>query len=463
VEADNKQQTFVNDAFISYSRKDKEFAARLEKALRNYKPPKGLNLARRNLVVFRDEEDFTGGEYHASLQKHLNNSRKMIVICSPHSRKSDFVNDEIRRFAQERGKENIIPVLISGIPNNEAKPEQEEEKAFPEELCKVMEMPLAASYIGFDPKKDKVNKGVFYSAWYKILADLYDISRNEIEERDRKRRRNARIAVAAVVILIFTVISYLAIYAWNKKQVADRERDEKEIARAGEAEQRAEAVKQRDEANMQRDKAIKNEAEAVKQKDRAEKASAAEKAQRILAEKRMRIAQARQLAAQSNSFRESYPERSLLLAVAGIFRTLKADGAVMPAAEESLIESLSVAGGVPMRGHESCVCSVAFSADGRRLASGIEDKTVRIWNLDLDKLCRKACETADRNLTCEEWQRTLWMSPTAPSVPICLIRKTVAKNKNAIAGTRNVASAEITFSLGRIKWPCMSLSPCPTG
>ena len=133
--SDPDSQTFLNDAFISYSRKDREFAARLQEALGKYKPPKGLKLPQRRLVVFRDEEDFTGTEYHASLEKHLKNSRKMIVLCSPNARRSQYVNDEIRLFVKERGRENIIPVLVSGIPNNEAKPEQEEEKAFPEALC----------------------------------------------------------------------------------------------------------------------------------------------------------------------------------------------------------------------------------------------------------------------------------------------------------------------------------------
>jgi hypothetical protein len=43
VEDDKNQQSFVNDAFLSYSRKDREFAARLEKALEAYKPTTGLN------------------------------------------------------------------------------------------------------------------------------------------------------------------------------------------------------------------------------------------------------------------------------------------------------------------------------------------------------------------------------------------------------------------------------------
>lgn len=79
-ELDN--QTFLNDTFISYSRKDREFVARPEKTLRNYRPPKGLNLPQRNLVVFRDKEDFTCVEYHASLEKHLKNSRKPFVLFS---------------------------------------------------------------------------------------------------------------------------------------------------------------------------------------------------------------------------------------------------------------------------------------------------------------------------------------------------------------------------------------------
>jgi len=216
-----EKPTFTNDAFISYSRKDKEFAARLEKVLEDYKPSRELNVPQRRLAVFRDEEDFTGVEYYESIEKHLKNSRKMIVICTPNARKREFVNDEIRRFAETRGADNIIPVLLSGIPNNEAKPGQEEEMAFPEALCKAMEMPLATDYRGFDLKKDKAHKGRFEGNWYTILANLYDLSRAEVEQREKKRQAKARritIGVVSGIIAVLTLALVATLIFWQRAE-----------------------------------------------------------------------------------------------------------------------------------------------------------------------------------------------------------------------------------------------------
>lgn len=51
---------FSHDAFISYSRKDTPFAAALERALKRYRPPKGLAAPQRRLNVFRDQGGLHG-------------------------------------------------------------------------------------------------------------------------------------------------------------------------------------------------------------------------------------------------------------------------------------------------------------------------------------------------------------------------------------------------------------------
>jgi hypothetical protein len=112
----------AHDLFISYSRRDLQFAQALERALENYSPPKGLGVAPHRLRVFRDQSDLTGVEYHQSIARHLRDSRKLIVLCSPRARASTFVNDEIKVFVAERGADNIIPLIIDGLANNEATP-----------------------------------------------------------------------------------------------------------------------------------------------------------------------------------------------------------------------------------------------------------------------------------------------------------------------------------------------------
>jgi hypothetical protein len=195
----------MHDAFISYSRKNTVFASQLEKGLESYTAPKELDIPQRRLDVFRDEEDFTGTEYYAAINKHLKASRKLIVICSPAARASKYVDEEIRIFAEANGSNNIIPILLEGIPNNEASPEQQAEMAFPDALFEVMRMPLAIGYRGFRPGKDKVNKDIYDGSWFSLLANLYEISRSEIEQRERKRRariRNYRIGGVSIVLTV---------------------------------------------------------------------------------------------------------------------------------------------------------------------------------------------------------------------------------------------------------------------
>ncbi len=217
-------------AFISYSRLDIAFAEALEKALERFRKPAGVSGPIR-LDAFRDTNDFGSGDYQTVLLANLARSTALIVVCSPNARASVFVNDEIRHFIRIHGSRAVvIPILLAGIPNNEASVDRADDMAFPQALCDAMTMPLAIDYRNFSVG-EKVNKGRFETPWYMLLADLYGVARSVIEQRDRKRQvlnRNRWIAGLSAMVVAFAVVAGWAV---NRQILANRQTD---IAKARE-------------------------------------------------------------------------------------------------------------------------------------------------------------------------------------------------------------------------------------
>jgi len=218
--ADMAQRALRHDAFISYSRRNADFARRLQKALEDYTPPADLPVPQRPPRVFRDESDFTGSEYFQAVAVHLADSAKLILLCSPAARASSYVDDEIRRFVAVHGAQHIIPVLVAGVPNNEAQPGQEGEMAFPAALCEVLAMPLAADYRGIDLRKDRPDRDAFEGPWYTLLANLYGLSRSQVEQRDKLRLRRRRRILATLIGAVMLALTTLAGVALWQKHVA---------------------------------------------------------------------------------------------------------------------------------------------------------------------------------------------------------------------------------------------------
>ncbi|HXI31055.1 MAG TPA: toll/interleukin-1 receptor domain-containing protein [Vicinamibacterales bacterium] len=209
-------------AFISYAREDAAFARQLEGAIETHQSLK----AGAALSVFRDESDFTGSEYARALQGHLEQSASLIVVCSPNARRSTFVGDEIERFAALHGAQRIFPVLVDGLPDNEA----DDRKSFPPALlAAVGGMPLAADFRGFERASRRFADPRFESEWFKLLANLQDASPAEIRATDKQLQlRGLRRSRIRWITLLAVTISVAAamLLLWMRARRAEQSEQE---------------------------------------------------------------------------------------------------------------------------------------------------------------------------------------------------------------------------------------------
>jgi WD40 repeat protein len=70
-----------------------------------------------------------------------------------------------------------------------------------------------------------------------------------------------------------------------------------------------------------------------------------------------------------------------------------------------------------LHGHDGWVVTVAFNPNGKTLASGSSDNTVRLWIRDTETLANMVCKKVWRNLTMEEWNQ--FVGPDIPYERTC--------------------------------------------
>lgn len=129
-------------AFISYSHKDKSWGDWIHKGLETFKVPKSIagqasprggSIPNRLYPVFRDRDELpTSTDLGSQIHTALDQSEYLIVICSPQSAKSNWVNEEILSFKGMGKSDRIFAMIVDGEPNMFDVPGREDEECFPE-------------------------------------------------------------------------------------------------------------------------------------------------------------------------------------------------------------------------------------------------------------------------------------------------------------------------------------------
>lgn len=193
-------------AFISYSHKDKKWAEWLQHQLEHYKIPTSLHkesdrkLPKKVRPVFRDQTDLGVGSLEFNLRKELTDSRYLIVLCSPDSAKSDWVNKEIEHFREMGRQDRIIPVIISGEPGSGSADE-----CYPSGLKETDIWGIRLS-----EKKEK-------EALIHIVARLLELDFDMLWEREikeQKSRKRRIVLIGSGLVVVIGVCSW-AVWDYN--------------------------------------------------------------------------------------------------------------------------------------------------------------------------------------------------------------------------------------------------------
>jgi tetratricopeptide (TPR) repeat protein len=231
-------------AFISYRHvePDRKWAKWLHAALETYNVP--TRLVKDNKLpgkvgrIFRDEDEVpASADLKTEIESALVASRFLIVICSPRTPKSRWVNKEVERFRELGRHDQILALLIEGEPQD----------SFPKALVEIRRTitdavgaereriedvePLAADVRV--TRTDESARTLRQWAKLRVLACLLGCRFDDLRQRETQRAaRRMRNVITGLVGLFIVLTGLTAVSVYQRDQAitakAEAERRRKE-------------------------------------------------------------------------------------------------------------------------------------------------------------------------------------------------------------------------------------------
>ena len=226
-------------AFISYSHQDELWAQWLHKALESYRVPRKLVgqttaagvIPERLAPIFRDRDELPSAtDLNRKVNEALGESANLIVVCSPRSATSRWVNEEVLAFKRLGRADRIFCLIVDGEPNATDLPGRATEESFSPALrfeigpdgqpTQQRTEPIAA-----DARAGKDGKA---NAKLKLIAGMLDVGFDTLKQRELHRRNRRMAAITALALIIMAITTTLAITAVIARNDAERRQKQAE-------------------------------------------------------------------------------------------------------------------------------------------------------------------------------------------------------------------------------------------
>lgn len=211
------------DGFISYSHAaDGRLAPALQRGLQRLAKPWN---SRRALRIFRDETGLsTNPDLWSSIEEALDESSWFILLASPDSAGSEWVNKEITRWLETKSVERILPVVTDGTWEWDQHHGDftARSSAVPTALRgalrdepRHLDLRWARAEIDLDLRNSR-----FRGAVADLAAPVHGVAKDELEGEDirqhRRTRMLARGAVGALAVLLLVAVGFGVIAALQR-------------------------------------------------------------------------------------------------------------------------------------------------------------------------------------------------------------------------------------------------------
>lgn len=195
------------DAFVCYKHGDvdSEAALTLQRALENYRAPRGVAESRKPFRrVFVDEGELSScADFGQQIREALKNAGWLIVICSEDTPLSPWVQLEIETFLEYHDRSRILAVLTGG----------NEKISFPPQLRQGGEV-LAADARGESTRE--IMKNLRGNALLKLAAPMLGTTFDTLKQRQKLYRMQK---IAGVTAGALALTAGFAAYAVNRAGV----------------------------------------------------------------------------------------------------------------------------------------------------------------------------------------------------------------------------------------------------